>query len=77
MPWKGFPATRRKSLIKKLKRTYFSNADRVFTENLNARLAYFEVKKCIKPSGKSINGRFKIWSSVLSTTTVKSSGRRY
>ena len=66
-----FPATRRKSLIKKLKRKYFSNVDRVFTENINAGLAYFEIKKCIKPSGKSINRKFKIWSSVLSMTTVK------
>jgi hypothetical protein len=71
MSWKGFPAARRKSLIKKLKRKYSSNVDRVFTENVNAGLANFKIKKCIKPSEKSINRRFKILSSVLSTTTVK------
>jgi GTP cyclohydrolase III len=47
MPWKGFPATRRESLINTLKRKYFSNADRVFTENINAKLAYFKIKKSI------------------------------
>jgi hypothetical protein len=42
MPRKGFPAARRKSLKKKLKRKHFSNADRIFTKNINAGLAYFE-----------------------------------
>jgi hypothetical protein len=58
MPWEGIPATGRKSLIKKLKRKYFSNADRIFTENVNAGLAYFEIKKCIKTLGKRMNRRF-------------------
>ena len=71
IPSEGFLAARRKSLIKKLKRKYFSNADRIFTENINAGLPYLKIKKCIKPSGKSVNPRFKIWSSVLSMTTVE------
>jgi hypothetical protein len=50
IPWEGFPAVRRKSLIKKLKREYFSNTDQVFTENINAGLTYLDIKKCIKPS---------------------------
>jgi hypothetical protein len=59
MPWKGLPFARRKSLIKKLKRKHFSNADRIFTENINAGLAYFKIKKCIEPSGKVLTVHLK------------------